>query len=159
MFGLKRGLQFLGKGSPGPLRGDYSGALVTTDGHARFQEAVLNGNVWYGANLGGTGVTFQAGLSATSPVLSLFNPVNSPVYLSIWHADFAFTASAFLLVRALPPLRPPRRPSATACGFFFMPSPESSPRQTRSHRAVARVQSEHMPLHQASTARRHSLTL
>ncbi len=89
---LKRGAQRLGMGTVGPLRGDVSNALVVTDGHARFQEAVLNGNVWYGANLAGTGVTFPL-LTGVTPPLSLFNPPNSPVYLSVWHIDMAFTAS------------------------------------------------------------------
>ncbi len=91
---LKRGAQRLGMGAVGPLRGDVTGALVTTDGHARFQEAVLSGNVWHGANVAASGVTLQVGLSATSPVISLYNPINSPVYLAIWHFDIAFTASA-----------------------------------------------------------------
>ncbi len=80
----KRGPQRVGYSAPAPLRCDLSGALVTTDGHARFQEAVLNGNVWIGANLGGTPVTSQAGLSVTTPMLTLFNPVNSPVNLVLW---------------------------------------------------------------------------
>lgn len=81
---LKRGAQRLGNGIVGPLRGDVTGALVTQDAHARFQEAVLNGNVWIGANAVGTPVTPQAGLSATTPVLTLYNPINSPVNLVLW---------------------------------------------------------------------------
>lgn len=103
---LKRGAQRLGQGAVGPLRGDVTGALVTTDGHARFQEAVLNGNVWHGASLAGTGVTYQAGLSVMTPVLTLFNPINSPVNLVLWHWDFSFTASvaadAFILAYNMP---------------------------------------------------------
>src|SRR5438105_2034955 len=81
---LKRGIQRLAGGATGPFRGNQTGALVTTDGHARFQEAVLNGNVWIGSNPAGTPVTPQAGLSATTPALTLFNPINSPVNLVLW---------------------------------------------------------------------------
>jgi len=93
---LRRGLAGslpLGKGVGAPLRGDYSGALVTTDGHARFQEAVLQGNVYIGTNPAGTAVTTQAGLSATTPALTLFNPTSSTVNLVLWFMDVQFTAA------------------------------------------------------------------
>lgn len=90
---LKRGPQRLGQGAVGPLRGSQTGALVTTDAHARFQEAVMNGNVWIGANPSGTAVTTQAGVSATTPALTLFNPVTSNVNLVLWHAECIFTAA------------------------------------------------------------------
>ncbi len=90
MYGLKRGMQFLTRGAPGPLRGDSTGALVTTDGHARFHEAVVNGAVWHAATQ--AGVTLNAGIGNT-PIFCLFNPINSPVYLVVWHVDIVFTGS------------------------------------------------------------------
>ncbi len=82
---LKRvGAGLLAKNASNSLRGDLSGALVSQDAHARFQEAVLAGNVYIGANPLGTLVTTQAGLSATTPALTLFNPFNSTVNLVIW---------------------------------------------------------------------------
>ena len=90
---LKRGVQQLARGSSGPLRGCLDGALAVQDAHARYQEAVLNGNVWIGANPVGTPVTTQAGLSATTPALVLYNPINSPVNLVLWHAEAIIQAS------------------------------------------------------------------
>ncbi len=81
---MKRGPQRVGYSSPAPFRCDLTGALVTTDGHARYQEAVLNGNVWIGSNALGTPVTPAAGLSATTPALTLYNPINSAVNLVLW---------------------------------------------------------------------------
>lgn len=90
---LKRGIQVLGNGAPGPLRGDKTGALVVTDGHARYHEAVLSGRVWIASNPAGTAVTTQAGLSATTPAFTLYNPVNSPVNLVLWSVGAAIQAS------------------------------------------------------------------
>ncbi len=69
---------------------------------ARFQEAVLQGNCFGAANQ--TGVTTQAGLSATEPVLTLFNPAGSGKYGVLWYAGatfevaFAAGAAVFLAV-------------------------------------------------------------
>lgn len=81
---LKRGAQRLATGASGMLRGGQTGALCTQDAHARFQEAVLQGNVWSGANAQGTPVTTQTTVSATTPALVLYNPINSPVNLVLW---------------------------------------------------------------------------
>lgn len=89
---LKRGAQRLAQSAAGPLRGDLTGALVTTDAHARYQEAVLSGNVWIGANPAGTPVATQGSLSATTPPLTLLNPINSPVNLVLWEFQFSQTA-------------------------------------------------------------------
>ena len=78
-------------GSPEALRGDKSGATVVTQGHARFQEAVLQGNVYGVANQ--AGVTSQAGLSATTPVLTLYNPAGSGKNLVVWYAGAVFTVA------------------------------------------------------------------
>jgi hypothetical protein len=68
-------------------------AQRVADAHARYHNAVLNGNVYWGANLGGTSVTTQAGLSATTPALTLFNPFASTVNLVLWTFGYCFTAA------------------------------------------------------------------
>ena len=89
------------KSSPGslePARGDLTGARVVTQGHAAFQEAVLNGHVYGVANQ--AGVTSQAGLSATTPVLTLYNPSGSGKNAVVWYAGATFTV-AFAAVAAI----------------------------------------------------------
>jgi hypothetical protein len=63
------------------------------DVHGHFQEAVYRGNVWTCANLGGTPVTTQAGLSATTPALTLYNPSGSNVALVLWRTRASITSS------------------------------------------------------------------
>jgi len=48
--------------------------------------------VFVGANLGGTPVATQAGLSATTPALTLYNPVNSGVNLVLLTVTVGVTA-------------------------------------------------------------------
>ena len=74
----KVGLQKLADGVVSFLRLNRSGDVVVTQGH---EETVLDEKVFIGANLGGTPVTTQAGLSATTPALTLYNPVGSGVNL------------------------------------------------------------------------------
>ncbi len=89
----RRGAQRVGLSAPAPLRCDLSGALVTTDGHARYQEAVLAGNVWIGTIPGGAPITSTAGLTASAPPLVLYNPINSPVNLVLWEFQVTQTAA------------------------------------------------------------------
>ena len=79
---FKRGLQQVAKGASGTLRGDYSGALCTTDAHARFQEAVLNGRCFY-AMTAAAGVAPGTAASTTS-AFTLYNPIGSAVMLAVW---------------------------------------------------------------------------
>jgi hypothetical protein len=71
------------------VRGTYDGSLVSTDGHGKYQQAVLSGNCFISSNQ--TGVTTQAGLSATTPVLTLFNPKGNTKLLSVWYAGIITT--------------------------------------------------------------------
>lgn len=80
-------------GAVNPARSDKTGAIVAVDAHGRYQEAVLQGGVYIGANLGGTPVTTQAGLSATTPALTLYNPIGSGVNLVLLTATVNFTAA------------------------------------------------------------------
>lgn len=60
---------------PKDWRGDESGAGITSLGFARYYESVVRGNCFGVANQ--AGVTSQAGLSVTTPVLTLYNPAGS----------------------------------------------------------------------------------
>lgn len=81
------------KGSKPNLRSDRTGSLVVTQGGMQHEETVLNGNVYTGSNLGGTPVTSQAGLSATTPVLTLYNPSTSGINVVLTTITVAITSS------------------------------------------------------------------
>jgi hypothetical protein len=68
-------------------------AAAVTDAYGRYADAVLRGNCYYGANLLGTPVTTQAGLSATTPALTLYNPQGSNVNLVLYGVHIAVTSS------------------------------------------------------------------
>lgn len=74
----RRGEYLIGKGSVHEARLDYSSAVVSTDGHGRYQEAVLNGNVYMAANPGTQALSVN---SATATGLVLTNPAGSNKYL------------------------------------------------------------------------------
>lgn len=76
-----------------PQRGSKDGHQVVMQGHARFLQAVLDGNVYSGSNPAGTAVTTQAGLSATTPALTLYNPIGSQKLLVMWSCNVIITAS------------------------------------------------------------------
>lgn len=58
-------------------RGSKDGHQVVMDGHSKYLQAALDGNLYNAANALGTPVTTQAGLSATTPAFTLYNPVGS----------------------------------------------------------------------------------
>lgn len=82
-------------GSSGTIaqRGSRDGHQVIQDSHAHFMQAVLDGNVYTGANPQATAVTTQAGLSATTPALTLYNPIGSGVNLVLWRLSIGLTAA------------------------------------------------------------------
>lgn len=86
---IRKGAIVAADGSVNPARSDASGALIVVQGHGSLQEAVLHGNVYAIANQ--VGVTSQAGLSATTPVLTLANPAGSGKYGVIWYVGCSFT--------------------------------------------------------------------
>lgn len=63
--------------------------LRTGQTQANLQDAVERGNVWSVASQ--AGVTTQAGLSATTPVLTIYNPLGSNVNGVLWYAAANFT--------------------------------------------------------------------
>lgn len=81
--------------SPGgpPASGMGDGTMRVGDAHGKYVEAVYRGNVWIGSNLGGTPVTTQAGLSATTPALTLFNPADSKVNLFLLNVGIGIAAA------------------------------------------------------------------
>lgn len=77
----KVGEQDLSKGVTAPPALSRYGQLVIQDS---FAAAVERGRVFSVANQ--VGVTSQAGLSGTTPVLTLYNPAGSGVTGRLWHA-------------------------------------------------------------------------
>lgn len=75
-------------GAPGPVRMTRDGSLAAKLSGGAFQEAVERGNVYACANQ--AGVTSQAGLSLTTPVLTLANPAGSAKRCVLWYAACAF---------------------------------------------------------------------
>ncbi len=60
-------------------RSGNGGHQVVQDGLPRYAQAVLDGNVYIGANT--AGVATQGSMSATTPPLTLYNPIGSSVAL------------------------------------------------------------------------------
>ena len=70
----------------GPARGSKSsGGLHVAQNEALFDAAVERGNVYVTANQ--TTVTTQAGLSATTPALTIANRVNSGKGVRVWYVS------------------------------------------------------------------------
>lgn len=82
----KVGLVSLADGVASQLRFDKTGALVVTEGHGRYQEAVLRGNVYSAMNQ--TGCVWTVGLATTFTGLCVSNPNGSGKILSIIGAGF-----------------------------------------------------------------------
>lgn len=80
-------------GTVNTLRQGRDGGLIVQEGHGKYQEPSVRGNLFYCANPAGTSVTTQAGLSATAPALTLYNPVNSGKNLVILETSVLPTAA------------------------------------------------------------------
>src|SRR3990167_2117669 len=72
---------------------DAEGVVLVKQSTAKYEHSVSEGNVFTGANLLGTPVTTQAGLSATTPALTLYNPVGSGVNLVLLTVTVDITTS------------------------------------------------------------------
>lgn len=81
------------KGTPKDVATDANGNIIVKQLTAKYEESVLSEAVFIGANLGGTPVTTQAGLSATTPALTLYNPVGSGVSLVLLSVTVDITSS------------------------------------------------------------------
>lgn len=89
----RTGPSVLGDGSVKEMRLSRDGTSVIQAGHAPYQEAIARGNAYYCADLGGTSVTTQAGLSAVTPALALYNPINSGKNLVLIETGIDITAA------------------------------------------------------------------
>jgi hypothetical protein len=74
-------------------RGSKDSHVLVHDAHSKYLQAALDGRLWSAANLAGTPVTTQAGLSATTPAFTLYNPASSGTILSLIQFGFACTTS------------------------------------------------------------------
>lgn len=88
---LRTGLISSADGAVNPGRSDRTGAQVMANAHGLYYEATSRGTVFMVASQ--AGVTSQAGLSATTPVLTLFNPKGSGVNASVIYAGAVFTVA------------------------------------------------------------------
>lgn len=73
------------------VRMSRAGALHNAPAHARFQAAVGRNRCFGVCNQ--AGITTQAGLSATTPALTLYNPIGSGVNLVVWYAGATFSVA------------------------------------------------------------------
>lgn len=69
------------------------GSLFRVDRHPRNMQSVFDNVVFTASNPQATAVTTQAGLSATTPALTLYNPTASGVNLVLIAINIAITAS------------------------------------------------------------------
>ena len=88
------GPQLLSNGSVSQRdRRSKTNAAVVTNAHGDYWEAVSRGVVYTGSNLLGTAVTTQAGLSATTPALTLHNPSTSGVIANLLSVSIGVNAA------------------------------------------------------------------
>lgn len=84
------------------FRQSKTGGQVMTDEHPRFYEGASRQNIYTVANQ--SGITTQAGLSATTPALTLYNPAGSGIVGAIIYAGFvasvAFAAASVIWLGA-----------------------------------------------------------
>lgn len=87
-----------GLGSPVPFTAGYTGASRVQDAHARFQDAVFNGNVWLAANQAGAALS---NLSGTCTGFALTNPAGSGKLLVLWEIGIQQTSAAATAVNTV----------------------------------------------------------
>ena len=85
-----RGPIFGSTGAPSPYTATKSGAIRSSDAHGRYYDATEAGRVFYAS--GNAGVATPNGLSASSTVMTLYNPANSGVNLALLDISVACTA-------------------------------------------------------------------
>lgn len=85
-------------GAVNPARSDKQGAGVVTQAHGNYNEAVIRGNVYFGANQ--AAVTTTIALAATYTGLCIGNPAGSGFNLSILKAGWAFSVAPAAIASA-----------------------------------------------------------
>ena len=88
---IKVGRQSLSDGAQAPASGTRDGSQAVANTGGLYAEAVRRGGVYAGASQ--SGVTSQAGLSGTTPTLTLYNPAGSPVNLALWFAGAVYSVA------------------------------------------------------------------
>lgn len=78
-------------GATAALRMNRQSGAYVTQASATLQEAVLRGKAFGFCSQ--AGVTSQAGLSLTTPVATLYNPLSSGVNAVLWYASACFTVA------------------------------------------------------------------
>lgn len=89
-FGAIGGPRSLSPYTKAPLRLAPSAALAISRGHGRFAEAILGGNCFYATS--NAGIDLGNALKTAANTLTLYNPINSGVLLSLLHVGVAFTS-------------------------------------------------------------------
>ncbi len=93
-----RGPLFGGTGSPSPFTADITGAQRITDAHGRFQEAALRGTLFSGGmnltSINGAPFTTGTLTSSCTPIIGLWNPVNSGKNLVVLQVRVQLIATA-----------------------------------------------------------------
>lgn len=100
-------------------RADKTGASVVTDAHAKYQEAVLRGNVFHASMQ--AGASLGTALTATAVTLTLYNPSGSGKNLVLLECDVGITtgisaAGTAVLVYAINVNQTAAAPTATTAG-------------------------------------------
>ena len=87
----RMGRRTVADGAYEALRMDAQAGLAVVQAKSAFHDAVMAGRVFGVCNQ--AGVTSQAGLSATTPVLTLYNPLGSGVNCVLWYAGATFSVA------------------------------------------------------------------
>src|SRR3990167_9862723 len=85
------GAALQGEGVRTPIRLGRTGETAFCNAHGLYHEPTSRGAVFSVCNQ--AGVTSQAGLSLTTPVLTLYNPLGSGVLGRLWYAGCTFTVA------------------------------------------------------------------
>lgn len=80
-------------GSNPTMRLSKDASAVTVDGHAKYQEAIIRGNVYSLTVSGGAATAFTGG-AAGAPLISVYNPVGSGKNLVLLSASIVGRAAA-----------------------------------------------------------------
>jgi hypothetical protein len=72
-----------GDGSPVPVRLGRNGELIIGNGHGKYYEQVARGKCYHASMQ--AGASMGTALTATAVTLTLYNPVNSGMLLSLIH--------------------------------------------------------------------------
>ena|SRR3990167_11382854 len=81
------------EGSNADLRFGRKGEILSSQMNSKYGQMVLDGECFIGSNALGTPVTTQAGLSATTPALTLYNPATSGVNLVLLKVNISVNAA------------------------------------------------------------------